>query len=271
MRGSILRYSVLLLFGSYLHAQSFTTSSCDSDEGNTNNHGWFSGHQTRVCELRRITLPLVDGQLSVLGKNGDIELIGENRTDVALEARVLAQASSREEAKSMLREIKIATTGTLQAEGPRSMWSARNWSVNYRLRVPRRLAAHLHSENGGINVSNVDGEITADTINGGLVLRDLAGQVHANTVNGGLEVALEGTQWRGSGLTAKSTNGGITVKAPEGYSAHLVAETVNGGVHVAFPITMTGTIKNHVDADIGRGGATLQFQTVNGGVHIERN
>ena len=82
-----------LLFAGRVPAQSFTTGPCGGDEGNTHNN-WF-GHGTRVCELRSATLPLVNGQLSVSGKNGGIEVIGEERQDIALEARVIAEDSSR--------------------------------------------------------------------------------------------------------------------------------------------------------------------------------
>jgi DUF4097 and DUF4098 domain-containing protein YvlB len=129
----------------------------------------------------------------------------------------------------------------------------------------------LHTENGGIDIKNVEGSIHADTTNGGLTLDDLAGDVHASTVNGGLDVKLDGDQWRGGGLFARSTNGGVSVTAPDHYSAHLVAETVNGGISVAFPITVQGEIRNHIDTNIGQGGATLQFQTVNGGVSIDHD
>jgi DUF4097 and DUF4098 domain-containing protein YvlB len=61
------------------------------------------------------------------------------------------------------------------------------------------------------------------------------------------------------------------VKAPDRYSAHLVAETVNGGISVGFPITVQGKINHHVDTNIGQGGPTIYFQTVNGGVSIQRD
>jgi DUF4097 and DUF4098 domain-containing protein YvlB len=272
MRRFVVGCFFALLFAGRLPAQSFTTTPCDSDEGNTNN-SWFSGHQERICELRRTTLPVVDGQLNVSGKNGGIEVIGEERQDIALEARVIVQDSSREEGQSIAREVKIVTTGTIHAEGPQMWgWSNRSWSVNFRLHVPRHLtAAQLHTENGGIHVTNVDGLIHAETMNGGLTLDALAGDVHASTVNGGLNVRLDGNQWRGAGLFAKTTNGGVSVKAPEQYSAHLVAETVNGGISVGFPITVQGSIRNQIETNIGQGGATLRFQTVNGGVTIRRD
>jgi hypothetical protein len=270
MRKFVAGWFFALLVAGSLHAQSFTTSPCNKDEGNTNNS--FFGRQARVCELRSTTLPLVNGQLSVSGKNGGIEVIGEERQDIALEARVIAQGSNSEDATSIMHQVKIVTDGTIHADGPKmSGWSHGSWSVNYRLHVPRHLAAQLHTENGGIEITNVVGAINADTTNGGLTLDGLGGEVHASTVNGGLEVKLGGNQWQGGGLFAKSTNGGVSVKAPNDYSAHLVAETVNGGISVDFPITIQGEIHNHIDTNIGQGGATIQFQTVNGGVEINRD
>jgi DUF4097 and DUF4098 domain-containing protein YvlB len=256
-----------LLLAARVPAQSFTTGACGGDEGGSNS-GWF-GHQARACEVRSTTLPLVNGQLSVSGKNGGIDVIGEERNDVALEARVLAQDSSREEAESLLREIKIVTSGSIHAEGPSNFGlSRRNWSVDWKLRVPRHVNAELHTMNGGIKVTNVIGVLNVDTTNGGLVLDSLAGDVHATTVNGGLDVKLDGNQWQGAGLVARSTNGGVEVKAPDQYSAHLVAQTVNGGISVGYPITVQGKIGRQIDTNLGQGGPTIHFQTVNGGVSI---
>src|SRR3984885_1115192 len=157
MRKFIVACCVALLFSPSLPAQSFTTTPCPSDEGNTNN-SWLFGHPERVCELRSTTLPVINGQLSVSGENGGIEVIGEERRDIALEARVIVQDASRESAESTLREVKIVTTGTIHAEGPHTWgWSHGNWSVNYRLHVPRHVGAELHTHNGGIELTNVNG------------------------------------------------------------------------------------------------------------------
>jgi DUF4097 and DUF4098 domain-containing protein YvlB len=254
-----------------LTAQQFTTTPCNHDEGGGDSN-WFSGHQDRVCELRRATLPLVNGQLSVTGTNGGIDVIGEDRQDIALEARVVAQAPSREEAQSMAQEVKILTDGDIHADGPHT-WglSHRSWSVSFRLRVPRHLEARLRTENGGVHLANVDGVIHADTTNGGLRLEGLSGDVHATTVNGGMDVKLNGDSWTGAGLYATATNGGVSVKAPDNYSAHLIASTVNGGLSLGFPVTVTGKIGNHIDANIGHGGPTVEFQTTNGGVSIQKD
>lgn len=255
-------------------AQTFTTSHCNGDEGNSHTNNFF-GSKEKVCELRRTTLPLANGRITVSAKNGGIELIGEDRQDIALEARVVVQESNSRQAESLLKEIKILTDGSIRAEGPSQSGGffglfGNSWYVNFRLHVPRHLAAELHSENGGIDLSNIDGEIFAQTTNGGLSLHDLSGKVRATTVNGGLDVVLKGKQWQGEGLFAKSTNGGVSVKAPDHYSAHLVASTVNGGISVDFPVSVQGKIRNHLDTQIGQGGPTIQVETTNGGVNIDR-
>jgi hypothetical protein len=274
MRRFVLGVSVALLVAGGLHAQSFTTGACNGDEGNSSNNSWFFGHQTKVCEIRRTTLPM-SGQVNVAGTNGGIEVIGEDRRDIALEVKVTAQGWSHEAAEEVLRQIQVKTGGTIEATGPKfSWWSwSGNWSASYKLRVPQHLAADLRTVNGGIELTGVDGVIHVETVNGGLSLSDLAGEVHAETVNGGMHVALNGDQWRGAGLWAKTVNGGVSVKAQDHYSAHLVVETVNGGISVGFPITVQGKIGSghHIDANLGDGGPTIEFQTVNGGVRVGRD
>jgi DUF4097 and DUF4098 domain-containing protein YvlB len=266
MRSGVVLLLSALLFAGRVPAQQFTTVACDACDGN---NSWLLGHEDRVCELRSTTLPVTNGQLSVSGKNGGIDVIGEERQDIALEARVMTQDASRENAQALAREVKIITSGTIHAEGP-TTWglSHRSWWVSWSLRVPRHVAAELHTANGGIKLTNVVGVIHVGTTNGGLTLDDLGGDVHATTVNGGLDVRLDGNAWHGAGLEARTTNGGVTVKAPDQYSAHLVAETVNGGISVGFPITIQGKIRHQIDTNIGQGGPTLHFQTVNGGVSI---
>ncbi len=290
MRPILLGCFLLLGCASFANAQNFTTGPCPHD--GDSDSSWF-GHRDRACELRRATLPVSNGHLGVSGQDGAIEVVGEDRSDIAVEAKVTAQASSRGDAEAFLREIRILTSGSdIRAEGPKSdsgLWSHKNWSVSYRLRVPRQLAhADLRTSNGGIRVDNLEGQVAASTTNGGidiihvrgdlrasstnggLRLDDLGGSVHAETTNGGVHISLAGDRWHGDGLFARSTNGGITVKAPEHFAAHLVAETTNGGISVGFPVTAQGKIGSHLDTDLNGGGPPVHLETTNGGVTIDR-
>lgn len=271
MHRLVLATSALLLLPPILHAQTFTTGPCNGNEGQTRNNNFFGLAQQHACELRKAVLP-PRAAVKVSDGNGGIEVIGEDRNDIALEARIIASAGSKEDAESLVRQVKIQLDDTIHADGPSSSaFTRRSWYVNYRLLVPRHVATELHAVNGGIELSGIDGNATIQTTNGGIALHDLAGEVHARTTNGGIEAALNGDRWNGAGLYADTTNGGITVSVPARYSAHLVAGTTNGGMSVGIPLSDGEITRRYIDANLGGGGATVHFVTTNGGVSINHN
>lgn len=267
-------FSVFALLAPLAGAQQFTTAPCPNGGDNHNGaSGWLFGNQEHACEIRKVSLPLESGQVRVQGENGSISVFGEDRRDVYLEARVTAQAPTAEESQKVLHQVEILTHGTIEAKGPdTSGWRGRSWSVSYTLRVPRQLAgASLHTSNGPIAVTDLQGAIDLETTNGGLNLRFVEGNVHARTTNGGIAIALSGNRLRGGGLDAHTTNGGINVKASPNLSAHLVAETTNGGIHVGYPNAAGDHNHHDVDTNIGGGGETLRLETVNGGIEVNPN
>lgn len=205
--------------------------------------------------------------------NGGIEVTGENRQDVALEARVTAWAPTEAEASHLLSQIMIDTTnGDVHDSGPRpSFFGHSGYSIDYHLHVPEHIAADLHTTNGGIELTRLTGNLRFETTNGGVNLDQLSGDVEGHTVNGGLNISLAGDRWQGEGLHAGTTNGGVDMRIPDHYSAHLETATVNGGISVDFPVTIQGEIKNHLNTDLGSGGPTIHVQTVNGGISISHN
>ena len=244
-------------------AGNWHTGNCDDN----NNSHWGSAH---VCQMRRTTFTLPSGHLSVDTTNGGINVVGEDRSDVALEAKVTAWGPSESEATSLLNQVVIDTAGgEVRDHGPReSFFGRRGYNVDYHLHVPRHLTAEFHSLNGGIDLASLDGTIRFSTTNGGVDLNALSGDVQGRTTNGGLDIVLSGDRWQGQGLDADTTNGGVDLHVPDHYSAHLEASTVNGGISVDFPVTIHGEIKNHLNTDIGSGGPTIHTETVNGGVSI---
>ncbi|MGC1296384.1 MAG: hypothetical protein WA869_15225 [Alloacidobacterium sp.] len=249
-------------------AENWTTGDCPNVG---NNHGnWSWSNQDRVCELRTTTIPGAS-HLNVSSMNGGIQVIGEDRPDIAIEARVSAWAGSLSEAKDILRQVSIETSGdSIRDSGPRFHFGSKGYGIDYKLHVPRGLSVDLKSTNGGINIAHLDSEVAFDTTNGGVQLTDVAGDVHGQTVNGGLSVELTGDRWRGKGLNAETTNGGIVLSVPEGYSAHLETGTVNGGVVLGFPVKVNGDLsKKHLSLDLGNGGPTIHVETTNGGVSIK--
>lgn len=229
--------------------------------------------QVRVCQMRRTTFAVTAGHIAVHTMNGGIDVIGEDRPDVSLEARVTAWAPTEEEANRLLGQITIDTSsGEIHDSGPHSSFFGRSgYSVDYHLHVPEHITADLHTTNGGIEMTRLDGNLHFETTNGGVNLDQLAGAVEGHTTNGGLNISLAGDRWQGEGLHAGTTNGGIDLRMPDAYSAHLETATVNGGISVNFPVTIQGEIKNRLTTDLGSGGPTIHVQTVNGGISISHS
>lgn len=88
--------------------------------------GNWNDRQERFCEVREHTLGAA-GRLSVDARpNGGIEVIGWDRNEIRLEAKVIAQADSESEARQIVSQVSIDTSSTIRADEPRSS-GRRSW------------------------------------------------------------------------------------------------------------------------------------------------
>jgi hypothetical protein len=234
------------------------------------NERWGNDRE-HFCEVREFTVTAA-GTLQVDAEpNGGIDVAGTPRNDVQIWAKVDAQAETMQRAKQIADSVRInATANNVSADGPTGLGRREGWSVSYRLSVPVISSLALRTTNGGISIRDVDGQIEFKTVNGGVKLSNLAGDVKGRTNNGGVDVDLEGPSWKGEGLDVQTSNGGVHLRIPEQYSAHLETGTVNGGFNIDFPITVRGRIDREITADIGGGGPPIRVRTQNGGVKVSK-
>lgn len=181
------------------------------------------------------------------------------------------QAESLADARAIVEDVGINSSGrAIEADGPRTgrhEW----WSVSYEVFVPHRSNLDLRTLNGGIKIADVEGDIQFHATNGGVSLSGLSGDVNGSTTNGGLRIELAGDAWDGDGMDVRTTNGGVKIDIPDGYSARLESGTVNGSVRIDFPITVQGRIDRRIQAELGDGGKTIRAVTTNGSVVIRRS
>ncbi|MFN8002726.1 MAG: DUF4097 family beta strand repeat-containing protein [Acidobacteriota bacterium] len=211
------------------------------------------------------------GALTVDGKkNGGVSVKGWERNEVLVRMQIQAWAQTDSEAQALTGQIRVETGGgNIHAEGPEAQ-NREGWSVSYEIFAPYNSNLSLKTHNGGISVSNIRGQIQFDAHNGGVALKHLAGNVKGETHNGGVSIELAGNRWDGEGMDVKTTNGGISLRVPENYSAQLETGTVNGRVSVDFPLTVQGEIKRELSVNLGNGGAKIRATTTNGGVSLKR-
>jgi hypothetical protein len=243
----------------------------NSEKQMTCQNGNNDGDRARSCTIREVGLPSIGRLVVDAGRNGGATVKGWMRGDVLVRARIEASADTESAAAALVNQVSIdGSGGQVRAMGPES---ANNswWSVSYEIFVPHTTDLDLKSYNGGLNIHDVRGQIHFDVHNGGVNLKRVGGDVTGATVNGGIQVELAGSMWDGRQLEVSTKNGGVTVAMPQNYSAHLQAETGNGGIQSDFPVTMdTNTRPRKLDHFLGAGGGLIHITTGNGSVRFKK-
>jgi DUF4097 and DUF4098 domain-containing protein YvlB len=162
--------------------------------------------------------------------------------------------------------------GQVRATGPESRDNNNSWwSVTYEIFVPQNTDLTVTARNGGIDISDVRGQIRFEGRNGGVHLKRLAGDVIGSTVNGGVQAELTGAIWDARHLELTTRNGGVTVTMPSSYSARIQAESERGGFQSDFPVTVQGNVRPcRLDFDVGAGDPLIHVTTTNGRVSFTR-
>ncbi len=231
--------------------------------------GWDWSHPS-YCEDREATISagFIDVDAS---PNGGIRIIGSNRPDVRVHARVQSVGDTVDDARRVAGGVRIETAGgRIRAEGPASTGPDQWWAVSYVLEVPRLSQLMLTTHNGGIAIEDFQGTAELRTQNGGVHLSRVGGDIRGGTTNGGLHIDLDGDRWEGAGLDVQTVNGGVHVAIPEAYSAELETGTVHGRLHIDFPLAAQSRRDRQLTATLGSGGARVHVATTNGGVTVTR-
>lgn len=126
--------------------------------------------------------------------------------------------------------------------------------------------ATLVTENGSLSVHDVDGFVSAETENGSVTIRDVAGIDEARTTNGSIEIDVPAI--RGE-TTIQSENGSVTAAVSPELNANVVARNEHGEIEFAVSNFEATTRDEHrVEGTLGSGGPELRFATENGSIDI---
>ena len=272
MKHSLVLAAVLSFTTPLVTTTTSATAAAQPAQANWCGNNNFGDDRARHSEVREFSVPASGATITVdASPNGGIKVQGEARGDVQGQACVSASAETEDQARALAQRVEVmATADRISATGPQTQGRRENWQVSYRLTVPNRTSLSLRSSNGGIALSDVEGDIEFRTVNGGVSLTRVAGNVRGRTNNGGVDVDLDGSTWNGNGLDVETQNGGVRMSIPANYSARLETGTVNGRLNIDFPVTVQGRIGRSIEAQLGSGGPLVRVRTSNGGVNIRK-
>jgi DUF4097 and DUF4098 domain-containing protein YvlB len=194
-----------------------------------------------------------DGTVEIENPAGAVKVVGWNKAEVAVTGSLGRHAELTLTGGPRRTHVEVEVEGN--PHGTRS---------DIEVRVPAGSRVSVESFAASIDVSEVTGAVTAETVNGSITVTG-ATEVSAESVNGSVEVSGPAVR-----LHASAVNGSVTVRGARG---ELEADTVNGELHVAgggpFDRAHLESVSGAVrfEGDLARHGI-LEAQTVSGEIDL---
>ena len=209
------------------------------------------------------------GALDLQNVAGDISVTGGGGDDVRIEAVKRVRHPNEAEAKVLLSEIAIEVADRggrveVRTEYPRR----RNWSggVDFTVSVPRDASVALRSVSGTVKVTNINGELRAETVSGDIIMMTAKKLRVAKTVSGDVEIS----ESEADELSLGSVSGDVIVNRLKGNGFD--AQSVSGDMRLTDVEIDHASIRS-VSGDIDYSGrlarnGRYQFQSHSGDIRV---
>lgn len=221
--------------------------------------------------------------VSVSNINGQIEITGWDSDNVSVYA-VKKSTFGVEELDKV--NISVTQTGNhieiITKYTGQKLIQAR---VDYSIKVPYNITIEtLTTSNGGIQISNVKGDISASSSNGAIIMEDVDGVVSATTSNGHIEIqnttgisdirtsnaaVITSIQNVHDDISIETSNGAITVYVNPFLNATLEMTTSNGKVKLQeISLNISLLEDTHVIGTLGTDGKKIDMHTSNANIYV---
>jgi hypothetical protein len=257
--------------------------------------------------------------LEVRLDGGSIDVIGTSSNLVNVVVHKRARAHREEMAAALLDELYVdayqegdrvqveVRRATSPGRGNR-YFSVHSGSVrsNVEIRMPREADLTLITEDGGIEVERIDGNIDAESDDGRLQFREVRGMIRGRTSDGSIvgvdltadvdvstedgRIELEGSFGSLTATTSdgsikvhslerspqstedwviRTSDGSITLVLPSDFSAELEATTGDGRIVNELPLEESNQSKTRLKGRLGDGGKLLLIRTSDGRIVLK--
>ncbi|MCK4549163.1 MAG: DUF4097 family beta strand repeat protein [Candidatus Krumholzibacteria bacterium] len=224
----------------------------------------------------------VEGRVRFTVKNvrGSIEVIGWDRDEIEISARIRIRAASKNKAQKIYGKIEFEVCqepgnisikahvpeyrkDSMSGEGNTAVW------IDYSIRVPYTTDLDVRSVSGDIAVVQVGGTFRVVSERGSIDMLSRGGEGVLKTGSGdiGCELAFLPA---GGKLRLKTGNGDLSLGIPAETSAMLSAKTRVGRVRVGLDMTDIDKQKRKIlEGVLGGGDGKILLESANGDVTIK--
>lgn len=240
----------------------------------------LSAHAAGPSKEVRKTLPLpAGGRVEIDTYKGSVDVVAEERSDVAVEARVTADSecgSAKDQAEWVeSTEVRIESSGkTVRIESDYSRLDGHHWGffgsctarpfVDYRIRMPRKADLELKDYKSKVTVAGLSGDLRLESYKGTMAVRELDGAIRLETYKGEAAVAFASLRGDSRLETYKGT---IEVSLPKTAGFELDADTGRRG-DFRSEFGSLARSAGHLRTSLNGGGPKLALSTHKGTLKV---
>lgn len=225
--------------------------------------------------------------LSVNTSGGGIMVEGTNDNETLVEVYIRGNnwknTLDKEEIEDRLKDytVSVQQNGDKLECIAKSKLQNMNWkkslSISFKIYTANKINTDLNTSGGGIEMSNLSGDLNFKTSGGGLDLTSLSGKINGKTSGGGIKLKncndMVNLSTSGGGITAKNSSGNIVLRTSggglnlENLKGKINATTSGGGIdaeHISGEL-ITSTSGGSIDLDDV--GGNIKASTSGGGIH----
>ena len=165
--------------------------------------------------------------------NSSLTVVGDAVSEAVVEMYVSGNSPairrrqwSNEEIKKYLEknyaiEVKVESEKLFVEAIPKT--NNNDFSVSFKITVPRQMNSNLKTTNGSLLISNLSGSQSFQAVNGSLKAENVSGKIFGSTTNGSITVTNSNND-----INLSTVNGSITAKDCDG---KINLSTVNGRIN----------------------------------------
>ncbi|TVR61106.1 MAG: hypothetical protein EA426_04025 [Spirochaetaceae bacterium] len=237
---------------------------------------------------RSFTVP-ADGITNVILKNtwGDVAISGDDRSEITIDARIVAWGADDEQARSRadeatVRHVVDGAELTLDLDGADENKRIR---TDYTIHVPRRLGILVRVKSGEVAVDDVSGEVAVATMSGDVKINGCPGDLNVRTKSGDITIAgaegsaevmsttgdleLEFRRCAGCTVGARTTTGDVELVLPPDAAVRIEAQTTSGEIECTLDLNERAHSKNSLSGTFNAPTGSVAIKTVTGDVTIK--